>query len=1235
MPDFSKAMKTFTDPKKLFKLLRSPYALVGLLGLGFAFQVFRFGKSLFLHPGRRLWIALALLVIAIVILILVKRAEKKKKAKQIEDSLLLEADSLVMSSSGAQRTANERAREELAEAIENLKKSKLAGGRSGATALSVLPWFLVLGKAGSGRSKMIRNSGLSFPGSGPQDARGGKGVGPGQNLAWWFTNEAVVLEANGRFADRDDDAPARHDWQGILEVIAKARGEVPLQGIVVTVSAEDLIRHDVARLEEQARVLRQRLDATIGALKAFTPVHLVISKVDLVHGFQEFFSDLAGNARDQVLGATLDPEQVAEDPVRAFSREFDTLYRALCDRRIPRLAQEDRLDKRARIYLFPLEFVALRKKLRGFAKILFEPNPYGERPLFRGFFFASGSLEGEPVEMVLNEVSRVIGLPPDLDNAADVTRVIDMLPDRETPSRASASSSGVRAEADPRFLRELFTRVLPTSAALARPTEAATRRRQLQRFGLLGGGVTLAVLLAVFLIISFIRNGTMISHTVGLAREAALVPANAGTAGEVENRLRLLEPLRDQLDKLDRWDHRTPFTLDFGLYHGRDVNKRARAVYANRLSEVFLGPSRRTLETWLFSSYPASPTEYNAFFDKYRAYLYLLEPQIADSTFLTKQLVGVWSGPAAGGGATEGLRESIRRHVAYAWRHPEDIAYQSAQLPPRNPALVDRAGVYVRQFWRPENFYIGMIEEVNGKLPPFSIASVPGGSELLASDAQIVATKPDASSVPGAFTLKGWREEVAGRIQASEAQLRNDPVLKDAFQGQALDMRDWLLQTYKKDYVLHWAQFLGAVDVAPVTGAGAAATRVRDLAQPGSPLVRLLETAASNLRFRGETAGGDSASNASMAGIEDSFAALHSLFAVAGEGKDAHRPIDDWQHSLGAVVEALRQLSESGDPGLASTTYAKTMLVEPAPPDAPIPASIRVGERHVANVLTGEEQCAAAVRAILRRPAEAAWGGVLHEAQLYLDAGWGTSVSEPFRTLTGKYPMLANGPDCPIEEFNRFFAPGGVFWKFYDGELAPFLDRDGHAKVVWAHGLAIGPDADKAIRKAILFRDALFRETPGTLSCSFRLKPAQTAKVSGTPPFIKTTSLTVGDARIVYDMGLSKETRVVWPGETQTGGARVSVTADGPEPDAISFDGPWALFRLLDRATVEAKSESEYRIRWNLERKGSYAISVPYDLRASAAANPFASGFFQFDCPRQISPVPGAAPSAPPPSPTS
>ncbi len=1213
-----KLLATLTDPKKLFKVVRNPKVLIGVMGLGFAFQVIRFGAKLGMKGGMRLWVAVGVLVVCVIVIIILRQREKKKKAEQIEDSLLLEADSLVMTSSGAQRAAAEQAREELAEAIESLKKSKVAGGRSGKTALYELPWYLVLGRTDSGKSKMVRNSGLTFPGSGPSTRD--RGVGAGTSVQWWFTSQAVLLETDGRFVDREDDADARHDWQGLLEVVGKTRGDIPVQGIMVTISAEDLIRMDPGRLEDQARVIRQRLDATVTTLQAFTPVYLVVSKVDLVHGFENFFSDLRDNARDQVLGATLDAEQIKNgDPVRSFAREFDRLYGSLCHRRAHRMAAEERLGPRGDVYLFPLEFLQLRRKLAGFVKTLFEPNPYGENPMFRGFYFTSGSLEGEPVDMVVNEVSRVIGLPADLDGG-DLTRVIDMMPGLEEPEPAPRRER--ETDADPRFLRELFSRILPRSIHLARPTDEAMRRRRFQRIGAQVGAYAVAGILAALMTVSFVKNRSVVHGVVDTAREAALIPGNATSGGEVENRLRLLEDLRARLDHLDELDEGRPLTMGFALYRGKPVNQRARAIYFGRLVDVLLGPSRRELGAQLLTTYPASPGEYSSFFDSYRAYLMLHEPARADTTFLAGQLVKLWTRPGVGTGATEGLTEAIHRHVEYAWRHTADITYHSANLPPRDPHLTDRAGVYIREFWRPENYYLAIVEQVNDSVPAFTLASVPDGSRLLATDAELLAADATVAFVPGAFTLKGWRDEVAGRIERSEEQLRNDWILKEAFEGQALDMREWMIDTYRKDYVSHWVRFLGAVDVAPSSGVSMAATRARDLGGPNSPLVRLLESAATNLRFRGTGEGGEHP----LADVEDRFAALHAMFSVRGEGEQTYRPMEQFLAAQGAVTEALRQLQESGDPGLTSTQAAKQLLAEVTPGETAISAAIRFAERHAADTISGDVDGTNAVRLLLRRPAEAAWGAMIKEAQLYLDAAWSTDVWEPFQSaLTGKYPFVPSGPDAPFAEFSRIFAPGGVFWTFYDQELAPFLDRDGEARVIYRHGLRLGDDTKTAVAKAFAFRDALYRKDPSALGFSFRLKPMQTAKLTGDSPFVQTSILTIGGSRFVYDMGLAREQTVDWPGDAAEGGARISVTMNGPEPNSLDFEGPWAFFRLLDQAAVEPRSDSESVVRWTLERPGAYSIQVPYEFRAAQNVNPLRPGFFDFTCPRQIGPPPDAA----------
>ena len=1210
-------MLVFRFLMRYLKKVKDPRVITAVAVIAICLQIIRIGKRLGIDDNARIWFIIGVLVIGIIIIVVltIRDNKKKKAAAEAERSLLMEADSLVMTSSGAQKRAAERARDELTEALDALKKSMAAQGKSGRSALRDLPWFLILGRAETGKSTMIRNSGLTIPGSDPAKRSGRRqGIGSGRNVEWWFTNHAILMEAKGRFVSMDEDAEAQVDWLGLLETLKKARPIPALNGVIVTVSIEDLIRHDSSRLDEQARLLRQRLDTAVTSLHAVCPVYLVFTKADRVHGFQEFFADLEGNARDQVCGATLSFEQIDRgEPARAFAREFEGLYRSLCKRRIPRMAGEEQIGKRGPIYLFPLEFLSLRKKLHRFVTTLFEKNPYGDSPMFRGFYFTSGNAEGESVEMVVNEVSRVIGLPPDLD-ASDVTRVIDSLPDYDDSAARTRAAS--EEDCDPRFLRELFTRIMLRDRTIAAPTERAVQRSKFQSLALQIGGLLAVAAIAVLLVTSFVRNRSLIAKTVEISREAALIPAGANDAGEVESRLRLLDSMRQWLEGLDERDDHRPVTMGFGLYRGETVNQKARGVYFDRFVDILLGPSRREFENRLLLTYPRAVEEYEAAIEDYRAYLMLVDPARADTTHVMERLNRLWASPGQVT-ATEGLRDMIHKHVAYAWRHAADVTYHSADLPARNSALDDRMRIYIREYWTPEYFYQAMIENVNAAVPAFSVASIPGATNLLSTDVQAFQADPDVAYVPGSYTLKGWREEISTRIANSAEQLQNDWFLKQAFEGQSVDMRDWLLDTYREDYVSAWTGFLGAVDVAPMGGISPAASRVRELAGQGSPFVRLLEAASANLRFRGD------GQNPAMEGTEDAFAALHALFAVGGGEEKTSRPVDQYLSQVAGLLETVRQIHESGDAGLAATAFAKEHLGALRPGANSISQTVAFAERHGTTVAGGDPACTSAVLTLLRRPAEATWGAIIGESQAYLDAAWGLEVWERFNsTLSGRYPFLANGPDCAFEEFSRFFAPGGVFWSFYDAELKPFLDRNGTPRVVYRHGLELGPRALAGITKVQDFRDALFSETPGALGFSLRVKPGQTIRASGNAPFARTSRLTIGEERIVYDMGYSKETVVAWPGQSRSGGASIGVTMDGPNPEGAQFEGPWAFFRLLEQAQHEALGATEARVSWTL-RHNDYSIQIPYDMRSTTSKSPLSPGFLRFECPRQLSPQPG------------
>ncbi len=107
---------------------------------------------------------------------------------------------------------------ECEKSVRALKSSKI--GRSGRDALGLLPWYVIIGPPGSGKTTAIRSSGLKFPFGKSSAVRG---VGGTRNCDWWMTNDAILLDTAGRWSTEDDD---KDEWLAFLAACRDGRGTV-------------------------------------------------------------------------------------------------------------------------------------------------------------------------------------------------------------------------------------------------------------------------------------------------------------------------------------------------------------------------------------------------------------------------------------------------------------------------------------------------------------------------------------------------------------------------------------------------------------------------------------------------------------------------------------------------------------------------------------------------------------------------------------------------------------------------------------------------------------------------------------------------------------------------------------------------------------------------------------------------------------------------------------------------
>ena len=214
-------------------------------------------------------------------------------------------------------------RERFEEAVSALKQQQ----RKSAHSLYDLPWYVIIGAPGSGKTTALLNSGLKFP----LEQRVGKGalrgVGGTRNCDWWFTDEAVFLDTAGRYTTQDSDAASDSaGWSEFLALLRKYRARRPINGVILTINAQrPADAGGPSARDAHVDAARHRLDELTRELQIQLPVYVMVTKCDLVDGFTEYFDDLRTDGRAQVWGVTFPYDQTRrERRRRGVSRRSST-----------------------------------------------------------------------------------------------------------------------------------------------------------------------------------------------------------------------------------------------------------------------------------------------------------------------------------------------------------------------------------------------------------------------------------------------------------------------------------------------------------------------------------------------------------------------------------------------------------------------------------------------------------------------------------------------------------------------------------------------------------------------------------------------------------------------------------------------------------------------------------------------------------------------------------------------
>lgn len=448
-------------------------------------------------------------------------------------------------------------------ALDTLKKLKFSGA-GGKKALYELPWYIIVGPPGSGKTTALVNSGLEFP-LAEQFGKGAlQGVGGTRNCDWWFTNSAVLIDTAGRYTTQDShrviDSSA---WEGFLGLLKRNRRRRPINGAIVAISLLDLLTQTEEERVQHAKIIRQRLDELMEKLEIRFPIYLMFTKVDLVSGFREFFEDLNKDERDQVWGVSLPnaPKPSQSPDFDYFSTQFTDLLNRLYDRVLHKVHSERNIQRRGEIYGFPQQMENLKAIAEAFVKQTFVKNRYQFQPYLRGVYFSSGTQDGTPIDRLMSAISSNFGF-----------------------SRESSQAAYQQGKSF--FLTRLFQEVIfPESELVGSNTRYEAFMRWGQRVLIVG-------LAAVSTIVVLAWSGSVTRNKMFIGEVEEYVTQFKEEKKKISPWNKDIRAVLPPLNALasasivyDQEEH--PWLSGIGLYDGR-VDKEANRAYELHLKQMFL-----------------------------------------------------------------------------------------------------------------------------------------------------------------------------------------------------------------------------------------------------------------------------------------------------------------------------------------------------------------------------------------------------------------------------------------------------------------------------------------------------------------------------------------------------------------------------------------------------------------------------------------------------------------------
>lgn len=1067
--------------------------------------------------------------------------------------------------------------------------------------LDLLPWYMILGTQDAGKTSAILGAGQNFP-IPEQLNQVGKPAQQTRNCECWFANDAIYVDTSGKYVSEPEENIT--EWRALVKALKKHRPVKALNGAVVTFSAADVLGRSHAELFELAASLRARVDELRQTLGVRFPVYVMVTKLDQLPGFAEYFRILTEQEREQVWGVTFPYGEARTASVVELHDQIKEEFSLLEDRieRDMIVRQQEEYDNRDRKKMYPLpqDFQLLSERVAEVVHNIFFASRYDESQSFtllRGIYFSSSH---QPVGLsLLNNQSIMRKWSNYVENKTP-TVMASLTPQQEERDFLIDDVSYGRQY----FLKQLFSEVIVKDLGLARYNLANESKYRLQRVL----GHTFCILLAFVMLNGFFnsyRNNTDYLDAVDTKVNALDVEINrfvSTTADNLLPRLLMLSQYLPEYRSLDVFN--PPLEWRYGLYTGHEVVTASDSLYQFFLQKLLLPQIEQQSALALQEAIDHGESE--LIYRQLKIYLQVHGQGEFDKQYMVASITRLWE-------STNKLQPYEERRIFIA--HLNNLL-DSPQWRRYGQNLDDGLVKYARAMLEREDLASRLYErikdsvaqDVPADLTLSTMAKSRGGELFSPVDEEGVTV------VPGLFTRVGYfevfkkkmgpnlislvREDnwMLGKAEADNAGASGIQVKMTNSGALVNPVQQQILTLYLDEYTRHWQDFLSNIRIKTQdmsldygnAGISADIHMLRQLSASDSPLVNLITRAVSETTLTGNE---DKSllDNISNKGQVLNTVAKVNLAYAAMEKKLLQERVDNHFAPLREFVTGSRA-AVTGTPltgngaemnklmGALSEQYTLFVIYDDALKNGNAMALSGTARKLSAESQTWPDPLPNLIAPLL----EDAWYRASEEAIVKSNEGIEENLGRVCRsTLRGRYPFADSSRDVKLADFERFFAAGGLVDEYFKANLANKVNTSSRP---WRYKGDV-VDSDNTLEmfeRAADIRQAFFQDEEG-----HRLSLTFDVSVPYLDPAITQLNMNFDGQQVNYAHWPVSPVSVSWPSSRMT--SRVTLNATprvAAGTSSLMFSGPWSLFRWLDNASdIVATHSGETQVVYELDSR--------------------------------------------------